>query len=81
MFSLQKRRLQGDLRLHLIMKRREKDFLYDRGNDKMTKGRFALDVKRKFFLSRVGRTWHRFPRWLLHAWKCSKPPWMELGAT
>ena len=45
-------------------------------------GRFQVDIRKKFFPVRVGRSWNTFPEkmWLLlDPWKCPRPGWMELG--
>ena len=74
LFSLEKRRLQGDL--VAAFQYIKKVYKHDgnrhftgvdsdriRGNDfKLKKGRFRLGVKGKFFTERVVSCWHRLPR-------------------
>jgi len=74
LFSLEKRRLQGDLRAVFLYlngaykKDGERHFIScysDRtwGNSFKTKeGRFRLDIGKKFFMMRVVRPWPRLPR-------------------
>ena len=74
LFSLEKRRLQGDLILAFqcikgaYKKDRERLFTgacSDRtgGKDfKPKEGRFRLDIRKKFFMMRMVRHWNRLPR-------------------
>ena len=72
-FSLEKRRLQGDLiaafqYLNENYKKGDRLFSKDccgrtRGNSfKVKEGRFNLDIRKKFFTIRLVRHWHRLPR-------------------
>jgi len=92
LFSIEKRRLQGDLRVAFqYLKRAYKkagEELFTRACSNRTKGdgfklkesRFRLDIRKKFFSMRVVRHRNRFPREVVDAppRKCSRPGWMEI---
>ena len=91
LFSLEKRRLQGDLRVafqYLIEGyRKEGDRFFSRvccdstreKDFKLKEGRFWLDVRKQLFTARVERHWHRLPR-ELHPWRNSRLGWLGLWA-
>jgi len=74
LFSLDKRRLQGDLiaafqYLQEPTRKLEKDFLQGHvvirtrvNGFKLKEGRFRLDIRKKFFTVRVVRHWNSLPR-------------------
>ena len=95
LFSLEKRRLQGDL--IAAFQYLKEDYKWEgnqlftqidsdrtRGNCfKLKEGRFRLDVTGKLFTQRLVRCWHSCPErlWMPHPWRCSRPSWMGPWAT
>ena len=95
LFSLEKRRLWGDLIAAFqylkgdYKQERNQPFTRvvsdrTRGNCfKLKEGRFRLDVTGKLFTQRLVRCWHSCPErlWMPHPWRCSRPSWMGPWAT
>jgi len=90
LFSLEMRRLQGDLTaafqyLKRPTRKLERDFLQGTSSNsfRLKEGRFRLDIRKKFLIMRVVRYGNRLPREAVDAppLKCSRPGWMGLRAT
>ncbi|GAB0187702.1 mitochondrial enolase superfamily member 1 [Grus japonensis] len=68
LFSLEKRRLQGDLRAAFqnpegaYKKAGEENVVTGHNGFKLKEGRFKLDIRKKFSTVRVVRHWNRLPR-------------------
>ena len=87
MFSLEKRRLCGDLIVAFQYLKGaykwEWDLLFTWSDSDRTrknsfileKGRLRLDIRKKFFTQRVVRRWHCCPEklWVPHPWKRPRP--------
>jgi len=92
LFSLEKRRLWGDLRAAFqylkgaCKKAREGHFTgacSDRTREngfKLKEGRFRLDITKNFFTVRAVRHWNSCPEklWVAPPWKSSRPGWTGL---
>jgi len=93
LFSLEKRRLWGDLvAAFQYLKgayKKDGDKPFNRACCDMTRGngfklkerRYRSDIRKKFFTLRVVRHWHRLLwlwLWLPPPWKCARPGWMGI---
>ena len=79
LFSLEKRRFQGDLIAGFqYLKedyRKDRDNLFSKtccdrtrgGGFKLKEGRFRLDISKTFFTMKVVKHWHRLPRGVVDA--------------
>jgi len=72
LFSLEKRRLRGDLKAAFqYLKgayRKDGEGLFTRVcSDRIKEGRYRLDIRRNFFTMRVVKSWNRLPREVVDA--------------
>jgi len=79
LFSLEKRRLRGDLiaafQYSKGARKKDGDCFFSRAcchrtrgdGFKLNKGSFRLDIRNKFFTVRVVKHWHRLPRMVVEA--------------
>ena len=69
LFSIEKRRLWEDLRAAFQYLKGDYKKVTDSlaGSVVAGQGRFRLDIKKKFFMIRVVRHWHRLPTEVVHA--------------
>jgi len=92
LFSLEKRRLRGDLiAAFQYLKRayrKDGENIFSKSccnktgsyGFKLREGRFRLEIRKKFFMIRVVKHWNRLPREVVeaHPWKHSRSGWTGL---